>query len=188
MGDLHTEFFLCQVLCVSANTALILGKHQPLFTSCRKCGAQYGYALYLSGFHTKGGGGRGGFIPLLILARGGYPPIKLQNSVFLMGILVKSFKKVFRRQIPLFFSKFVFSNCPPPINFSLAETLSVRYDDGRIQRDSSPLIYAYMAKEPCIKGTNNLTPSLIIFIRKTPLSMRRARSMSGEFCLGNIVS
>ena len=57
-----------------------------------------------SGFHTEGGWG--GFIPLMILARGGYPPIKLQNSVFLMGILVKSFKKVFRRQIP-FFSKFV---------------------------------------------------------------------------------
>ena len=48
----------------------------------------------------------------MILARGDIPPIKLQNSVFLMGILVKSFKKVFRRQIP-FFSKFVFSNCPP---------------------------------------------------------------------------
>ena len=51
-------------------------------------------------------GGTGGIYPPMILARGGYPPIKLQNSVFLMGILVKSFKKVFRRQIP-FFSKFV---------------------------------------------------------------------------------
>ena len=72
------------------------------------------------GLHQRGG--RGGFIPPMILARGGYPPpIKLQNSVFLMGILVKSFKKVFRRQIP-FFSKFVSPHIPP-INFFLAENL-----------------------------------------------------------------
>ena len=63
---------------------------------------------------------------------GDIPPIKLQNSgffnghfsevlqesVFFNGHLVKSFKKVFRRQIR-FFSKFV----SPPINFFLAETL-----------------------------------------------------------------
>ena len=65
------------------------------------------------------GGGRGGFIPLMILARGGYPPppSNCRTVFFLMGILVKSFKKVFRRQIP-FFSKFVFSNCPPHKFFS----------------------------------------------------------------------
>ena len=68
------------------------------------------YSVGSQGFIQRGG--RGGFIPLMILARGGYPPIKRENSVFLMGILVKSFKKVFRRQIP-FFSKFVFSNCLP---------------------------------------------------------------------------
>ena len=70
-----------------------------------------------AGFHTEGG--TGGIYPPPDFGKGGYPPppIKLQNSVFLMGILVKSFKKVFRRQIP-FFSKFVFSNCPPHKFFS----------------------------------------------------------------------
>ena len=58
------------------------------------------------------GGTGGGFIPLMILARGEYPPHQTAEQCFLMGILVKSFKKVFRRQIP-FFSKFVFSNCLP---------------------------------------------------------------------------
>ena len=77
----------------------------PVQTGCGRC--------VWPGFHTEGGGDGGGFIPLMILARGDIPPIKLQNSVFLMGIIVKSFKKVFRRQIP-FFSKFVSSNCPPP--------------------------------------------------------------------------
>ena len=48
------------------------------------------------------GGGTGGIYPPHDFGKGGYPPIKLQNSVFLMGILVKSFKKVFRRQIPFF--------------------------------------------------------------------------------------
>ena len=68
--------------------------------------------------YRGGGGGRGGFIPLMILARGGYPPHQTaEQCFFVMGILVKSFKKVFRRQIP-FFSKFVFSNCPPNKFFS----------------------------------------------------------------------
>ena len=70
----------------------------------------------MQGFIQRGG--RGGFIPLMILARGGYPPHQTaEQCFFLMGILVKSFKKVFRRQIP-FFSKFVFSNCPPHKKFS----------------------------------------------------------------------
>ena len=75
--------------------------------------ARIGPCLYtLTGFHTEGGGRGGDLSPSWFCQGGDIPPIKLQNSVFLMGILVKSFKKVFRRQIP-FFSKFVFSNCPP---------------------------------------------------------------------------
>ena len=62
-------------------------------------------------------GGAGGFITLMILARGGYPPHQTAEQCFFNGHLVKSFKKVFRRQIP-FFSKFVFSNCPPHKFFS----------------------------------------------------------------------
>ena len=79
-------------------------------------------------------GGRGDLSPSWFWQGGGdIPPIKLQNSVFLMGILVKSFKKVFRRQIP-FFSKFVFSNCPPPppIIFFLAETLWATKSHSRV--------------------------------------------------------
>ena len=70
-------------------------------------------------------GGTGGIYPPHDFGKGGgiSPPSNCRTVFFLMGILVKSFKKVFRRQIP-FFSKFVFSNCPPPhINFFLAETL-----------------------------------------------------------------
>ena len=33
------------------------------------------------GFHTEGGG-RGGFIPLMILARGGYPPHQTAEQCF----------------------------------------------------------------------------------------------------------
>ena len=67
-------------------------------------------------------GGDGGIYPPHDFGKGGIsPPSNCRTVFFLMGILVKSFKKVFRRQIP-FFSKFVFSNCPP-INFFLAETL-----------------------------------------------------------------
>ena len=40
-----------------------------------------------------------------------------------MGILVKSFKKVFRRQIPFFLANLCFLIVPPPINLFLAETL-----------------------------------------------------------------
>ena len=58
----------------------------------------------------------GGIYPPHDFGKGGYPPHQTAEQCFLMGILVKSFKKVFRRQIP-FFSKFVFSNCPPPHNF-----------------------------------------------------------------------
>ena len=79
--------------------------------------------ILLPGFHTEGGRG-GGLTPLMILARGDIPPIKLQNSVFLMGILVKSFKKVFRRQIPFFLANLCFLIVPPPLIFFLAETLT----------------------------------------------------------------
>ena len=75
----------------------------------------------LQGFIQRGG--TGGIYPPHDFGKGGIsPPSNCRTVFFLMGILVKSFKKVFRRQIP-FFSKFVFSNCPPPINFFLAETL-----------------------------------------------------------------
>ena len=64
------------------------------------------------------GGAAGGIYPPHDFGKGGIsPPSNCRTVFFLMGILVKSFKKVFRRQIPFFFSKFVFSNCPPPHNF-----------------------------------------------------------------------
>ena len=66
------------------------------------------------GFHTEGG--TGGIYPPHDFGKGGIsPPSNCRTVFFLMGILVKSFKKVFRRQIP-FFSKFVFSNCLPVWN------------------------------------------------------------------------
>ena len=84
-------------------------------------GTSQGMAVTSAGFHTEGG--TGGIYPPHDFGKGGIsPPSNCRTVFFLMGILVKSFKKVFRRQIP-FFSKFVFSNCPPPINFFLAETL-----------------------------------------------------------------
>ena len=58
------------------------------------------------------GGGTGGIYPPHDFGKGEYPPHQTAEQCFLMAILVKSFKKVFRRQIP-FFSKFVFSNCLP---------------------------------------------------------------------------
>ena len=70
------------------------------------------------------GGDGGDLSPSWFWQGGDIPPIKLQNSVFLMGILVKSFKKVFRRQIPFFLANLCFLIVPPPrINFFLVETL-----------------------------------------------------------------
>ena len=65
----------------------------------------------IAGFHTEGG--TGGIYPPHDFGKEGIsPPSNCRTVFFLMGILVKSVKKVFRRQIP-FFSKFVFSNCLP---------------------------------------------------------------------------
>ena len=48
-------------------------------------------------------GGRGGFIPLMILARGGYPPpIKLQNSVFFNGHFSEVLQESVQKTNPLF--------------------------------------------------------------------------------------
>ena len=68
----------------------------------------------ISGFHTGGGG----FIPLMIFARGDIPPIKLQNSVFCNGHFSEVLQESVQKTNPLFFSKFVFSNCPPHKFFS----------------------------------------------------------------------
>ena len=56
---------------------------------------------YQAGFHTEGGGA-GGFIPLMILARGEYPPIKLQNSVFFNGYFSEVLQESVQKTNPLF--------------------------------------------------------------------------------------
>ena len=53
-----------------------------------------------AGFHTEGG--RGGFIPLMILARGDIPPIKLQNSVFFNGHFSEVLQESVQKTNPLF--------------------------------------------------------------------------------------
>ena len=48
------------------------------------------------------GGGRGGFISLMILARGDIPPIKLQNSVFFNGHFSEVLQESVQKTNPLF--------------------------------------------------------------------------------------
>ena len=65
----------------------------------------------MQGFICTGGaeGGGGGIYPPHDLAKGGIsPPSNCRTLFFLMGILVKSFKKVFRRQIPFFVANLCF--------------------------------------------------------------------------------
>ena len=77
--------------------------------------ARIGPCLYtLTGFHTEGGGAGGGFIPLMILARGGYPPHQTAEQCFFNGHFSEVLQESVQKTNPLFFSKFVFSNCPPP--------------------------------------------------------------------------
>ena len=62
----------------------------------------------------RGGDGGGGFIPLMILARGGYPPHQTAEQCFFNGHFSEVLQESVQKTNPLFFSKFVFSNCPPP--------------------------------------------------------------------------
>ena len=44
----------------------------------------------------------GGFVPLMILARGGYPPIKQQNSGFFNGHYSEVLQESVQKTNPLF--------------------------------------------------------------------------------------
>ena len=67
----------------------------------------------VAGFHTEGGDG-GGFIPLMILARGDMPPIKLQNSVFFNGHFSEVLQESVQKTNPLFLANLCFLIVPPP--------------------------------------------------------------------------
>ena len=97
----------------------LYGKTSNLYTSRAPVVCHYSTGCWSPSMHLSDPGrvsyrgGDGGIYPPHDFGKGGIsPPSNCRTVFFLMGILVKSFKKVFRRQIP-FFSKFVFSNCLP---------------------------------------------------------------------------
>ena len=53
-----------------------------------------------AGFHTEGG--TGGFIPLMILARGGYPPHQTAEQCFFNGHFSEVLQESVQKTNPLF--------------------------------------------------------------------------------------
>ena len=73
--------------------------------------------MYCSTSRVSYRGGMGGFIPLMILARGDIPPHQTAEQCFFNGHFSEVLQESVQKTNPLF-SKFVFSNCPPHKFFS----------------------------------------------------------------------
>ena len=76
--------------------------------------------IYKQGFIQRGGDG--GIYPPHDFGKGGISPHQTAEQCFFNGHFSEVLQESVQKTNPLFFSKFVFSNCPP-INFFLAETL-----------------------------------------------------------------